>query len=209
MALSREQRRQMLAQEVHGVETEVDAIMLDAPAPAPPEPVAVPAQAPTADMAALVQMLAAALQGANQSTSDQIAQALRDNRKPIPENTDAEYHGRSHYHPAGKDAPRPSLTVETWCGAWDHDEQKASPKWRYEEGMLRDDEIETLNALPVGEHRVERNDGQVETVRVVDQRNAEGQVYRRVLAYPRHLFLKEHANQIPHLASVRRQVLVA
>ena len=216
MALNREQRRQMLAQELHGTETTVDQVdAVDVVAPPVAPPVAAPAapEPPAIDPGLIAQIVAATVAAVqSQSAGDvrgQIAQALRDNRKPMPENTDAEYHQRSHWHPPGTVAARPTLQIETWCGSWDHEQGKASPKWRYEDAMLRDDEIETLNALPAGEHLVERKDGKEILLRVVDLRNAMGDIYRRVLCYPKQQFLKEHANQLPDLRDVRRMVLTA
>lgn len=208
MGLNREQRRQLLAQEIDGTETTVESVdAVDTSSPsAVAAPVAVGVDAQT--IAQIVAATVAAMRQASiENVGDAVAQAIRDNRKPMPENTDAEYHGRSHVHPEGKDAPRPTLDVETWCGSWDHESGKASPKWRYDETSLRDDEIRTLNELPVGEYRMERLDGTPIVMRVVDVVNALGERHRRVICYPKQQFQKEHANQLPDLKAVRRQVV--
>lgn len=207
MRLNREQRRQMLAESVDGVETEVDNVdAVDTPK-ATETPVAAPAGVDPQMITQIVAATVAALQQSGVSTADAVAQAIRDNRKPIPENTDAEYHGISHWHPEGNAAPRPQLVRETWRGSWHHEDRKAHPREKFDPSQLRDDEIETINALVPGEYEVERRDGNPTRLYVIDQEDAHGQPFRRILAFPSMMFQKEHKNQVPDLKSIRRQVL--
>lgn len=212
MGLNREQRRALARQAIEGEDVDVqDVDSVDVTAPKDPGVPAVAAPiAAGIDPQTIAQIVAAtvaAMQQGSVQTADSIAQALRDNRQPIAENTDAEYHARSHWHPGGKDASRPALTLRTYRGAWDHEERKASPMFEYDASQLRDDEIETLNALAPGEYSVERKDGVMTKLYVVDQRDANGEPFRRILAFPRQLQQKEHRNQVPDLKSLRRQLM--
>lgn len=207
MRMNREQRRQMLAESVDGVETEVqDVDAIDTP-PSVPETIPVPAGVDAQMIAQIVAATVAAMQQANGQNGDALAQAIRDSRKPIPENTDAEYHGISHWHPTGNAAPRPELARETWRGSWHHEDRKAHPREKFDPAQMRDDEIETINALEPGEYPIERLDGAPTRLYVIDQADAHGQPFRRILAFPSMMFQKEHKNQVPDLKSIRRQVL--
>jgi len=207
MALNREQRRKMLEDSIDGKETDVQDVDTSDPVPAPI--VAAPVAGVDPQMIAqIVAATVAAMQQNGQSSADAIAQALRDNRKPIPENTDAEYHGRSHWHPEGNATPRPTLARETWRGSWHHEDRKAHPREKFEEALLRDDEIETLNALQPGEYPIERLDGAPTRLYVIDQQDAYGNDFRRIVAFPAMMFQKEHKNQVPDLKNIRRQLAV-
>lgn len=208
MRMNREQRKALMRQELEG--GDVDVQQVDS-VDVRPEPVAdSPSLVAGVDPNLIAQIAAAvavAMQQQGAQSADVIAQALRDNRKPIPENTDAEYHGRSHYHPEGKDTPRPELARETWRGSWNHEERKANPREKFDPSQLRDDEIETINALTPGDYEIERLDGVKTMFHVVDQDDAQGKPFRRILAFPAQMYQKEHKNAVPDLKSIRRQLL--
>ena len=208
MGLNREQRRKLLAQEIDGEDTEVTQVdVQDEPKAVAPEPVAVSAGVDPAMIAQIVAATVAAMQQSGTvNVADAVGQAIRDNRKPIPENTDAEYHARSHWHPAGKDAPRPALVRRTYRGKWDHEERKAVPTFEYEASQLRDDEIETINALTPGQYTVKRSDGVETVMHVVDQEDSMGHPFRRILAFPAQLSQKEYRNVAPTLEQIREQL---
>lgn len=209
MRMNREQRKALMRQELEGGDVDaqdVDTGELTAQeAPGPSLVAGVDPQV-IAQIAAAVAM---AMQQQGTQSADVLAQALRDNRKPIPENTDAEYHGQSHWHPEGKAKPRPELAIETWRGSWNHEDRKANPREKFDPSQLRDDEIETINALQPGEYPLERMDGVKTHLYVVDQRDAHDQPFRRILAFPAQMYQKEHKNQVPDLRSIRRQLLSA
>lgn len=209
MALNREQRRALMAQELGGDEIAVEQVdVVDAPVVAPV--VAPSAGLPPEQIAAIAQIVAATLAAMPQNggdVGDQIARALRDNRQPIPENTDKDYHGRSHYHPGGIDVPRPVLAVPTFLGLWDLDTGKPIPRYPIEEGMSTDAEIEALNKVQPGVYEIQRNDGSPVLARVVDVRDAMDNVRHRVIAFPPQQFEKEHRNSLPSIAAIAGQLV--
>lgn len=160
-----------------------------------------------ADLMAIVTAAVQAAGGGNGDIGSQITRALRDNRQPIPENTDAAYHRMSHNHPGGKDVPRPALTYPTFFGVWDAANGKAAAFAEIEDDQCRDGEIEALNALRPGLFNVERNDGGTVMVRVVDAKDAQENVIRRILAFPQQQFEKEHMNTLPTLEKLARQMV--
>ena len=209
MALNREQRRAMLAQELDGEETAVEQVdVVDAPVVAPVAPAPVAVMAPE-QIAAIAQIVAATLAAMpqNSDVGEQISRALRDNRQPIPENTDASYHARSHYHPGGIDVPRPMLAVPTFLGLWDLETGKAIPRYPIEEGLSTDAEIEALNKVQPGSYTIARNDGSEVLARVVDVKDAQDHVRHRVIAFPPQQFEKEHRNALPSIASIAAQMV--
>lgn len=208
MGLNREQRRKLLAQEIDGEDTEVTQVdVQDEPKAVAPEPVAVPVGVDPAMIAQIVAATVAAMQQSGTvNVADAVGQAIRDNRKPIPENTDAEYHARSHNHPAGNTQPRPVLARRTYRGKWEHNERRAVPTFEYEASQLRDDEIETINALTPGQYTVKRSDGVETVMHVVDQEDSMGHPFRRILAFPPQLSQKEHRNVAPTLEQIREHL---
>lgn len=223
MALTREQRRAMLAQELDGGEVEVDATAtVDAPPLAPhvppaplgagtaTEPPAVSGSAPlalTIEQLQAIVSAAVASAGGGGDVGAQISRALRDNRQPIPENTDAQYHGRSHYHPAGKEAPRPTLDHPLFLGIWDTTSGKAVARYPIDLAMSTDDEIVALNSIAPGTYQVKRNDGATTLARVVDIKDAMDTVIRRVIAFPLQQFEKEQRNTLPPLDVLASQLV--
>lgn len=214
MALNREQRRAMLAQELDG--EDVAVVDVDAVDPAP-EPVAAPVAPPQTltlsleqlqslmTTAATAAVQAAGVQGGGDIGS-QISQAIKENRDRIPEVTDADYHRRSHYHPAGKDAPRPVLIHPMYLGLWDEHE-KPVPRYPIEDSTSTDAEIDALNNVVPGEYTIERNDGSKVLARVVDVRDGMNNIRHRVIAFPPQQFEKEHRNGLPSLLRLAQQLV--
>ncbi len=214
MALNREQRRALLKQSIAGEDdVEVDQLEDDPPSKATSvTPAAAPTQAMTLSVEQLQAIVTAAVQAAGSAGGDvgaQISRALRDNRQPIPENTDAQYHRKSHYHPAGTDAPRAALDHDLFLGVWDMQSGKAVPKFPIDEKMSTDDEIVALNSIVPGTYEVQRNDGVKTLARVVDVKDGMDNVLRRVIAFPLQQFEKEHRNTLPPLVTLAQQLVEA
>lgn len=208
MALNREQRRALLASEIDGREIEasdVETVEPVAVVSAPDAPVVAPAEAPPAWLAPLLAAITQAQQG--QGIGDAIANALRENRTPMPENTPDQYPAMSVYHPGGKDVPRPSLDVPTFLGVWDADSGKALPKFPMEDTLMTDQEIRAINAIAPGSYLVERTDGQKVPVTVAVLLDALGAPRRRVLAFPQIQFDKENRNTLPRLETLATQLV--
>lgn len=211
MALNREQRRAMLAQELDG--GDVAVVDVDAVDPVPAtEPVVAPAITLTLEQlqslmttAATAAVQAAGAQGGG-DIGGQIAQAIKQNRDRIPEVTDADYHGRSHYHPDGKAVPRPVLAHPMYLGLWDEHE-KPVPRYPIEDSTSTDAEIEALNSVVPGEYTIERNDGSKVLARVVDVRDGMNNIRHRVIAFPPQQFEKEHRNGLPSLLRLAQQLV--
>ena len=162
------------------------------------------------DMAALVQMLAAAL---NQSGATQ-AQAIKDAlsnaasmaRTPIPENQVAP--GVSVYsHPEG-DAKRArtELDCPTFLGVYDEN-KKAAGAFEYHPDTLKEIERVKLNAVPEGHYWVERADEARGVCLVIVQRDDLGQPIRKLFAVPQGWLAKDSFAQMPNLKSFLAQLL--
>lgn len=199
--MTRDQRKAMLA----GDEGEAPMNSVD---PVVETPSAPPAGGVALTFEQLKELIALASQG-NASIGEQMAEALKSNRQPIPEKTLAEYHGISHYHPGGKDAPRPELRAEMWFAVWDQNEGKAKTTYPLDGRQMRDDEIEALNAMKPGVYQVSRNDGSVVQGRVIERVNAMGAVDRVLICFDPQVFDKEHKNSLPQLAHLAKQLVAA
>lgn len=163
--------------------------------PLPPSPaLAITAEQLTAIVTAAVQ---AAGMGGGSDVGAQITQALRDNRQPIPENTDADYHGRSHYNPEGKAGDRQPLAQDVFLGVWDQKTGQATGVFPVPESVCTNVEIDALNRLVPGVYTVTRNDGATVPAHVVDQKDDHDRVLRRVVAFPQVQFTKETFNTLP------------
>lgn len=211
-------RKAMLADEMN---PEADPRDI-APTPVPPsyETPAAPASAavpvaPAPDMAALVQILAAAL---NQNTTNQ-AQTLRDAmqdagnaaRTPIPETfKSGGYPEISVYsHPDGDLAhPRTALRCPMFLGVYDED-GKVIPAFEYIEGTTTERERVGLNRLTNGTYRVERNDGVEGLIRVHEKLDDLGAPIRLTVAVPFTWLQKEAFQQMPSLKRMLDQMLAA
>lgn len=205
MALNREQRRAMLASELTGEEVDVKHVDAVDPAPVIVPTAGAPAIAP--DMATLIQMLAAAIQSGNANIGTQMADAIRSNRQPIPENAPDQFPAQSIYHPAGKAEPIEPLKTEMFLGVWDNG--KATPTFPFEEAMLTDAERTALNSLKPGTGMVSLTDGSKVPARVVAVEDAMGTVQRMVIALPKVTYEKDHRNTIPGPVELARQLAVA
>lgn len=215
--LTPEQRKALIADQIDPEDEPRDI----APTPAPPsyatepvvEPVAAPSAAPP-DMAALVQMLAAALQqsGANtaQAIKDGLADATTMARTPIPEGTDATNPRKSVYaHPLGDSAhPRTVLRAPMFLGVYDED-GKVIPAFEYIEGTTTERERVGLNRLTSGSYRVERNDGVEGLVRVQEKLDDLGAPIRVTVAVPFTWLQQEAFQQMPSLVRMLDQMLAA
>lgn len=208
MALNREQRRALLKGELDGVDT--DATDVDT-YEAPPAPA--PAVAPVAPAVALSQeqfaALLAAIGGGGASSSGigaQIAEALKANRQPIPENPPDQYHAASIYHPDGKDAPLVPLKADMYLGTWDAEKGKAVPGFPIHSEMLTDAEREALNRVEPGARTVQMTDGTQVPIRVVAQEDAMGVLARMVFAFPPSTFSKDRRNMIPNYVALAAQL---
>lgn len=189
-----------------------------APTPAKQEyvvetpPAAVAPPAPSADMAALVQMLAAAMQQSGLSTAQAIKDGLADAttmaREPIPENKQDP--GKSVYsHPDGDlKRARTKLRCPMYLGVYDED-GKIIPAFEYLEGTTTERERVALNRLTEGAYQVERNDAEVGIVRVQEKVDGLGQPMRLVIAAPFTWLQKEGFAQMPSLIRMLDQMLTA
>lgn len=204
MALNREQRRALMRQELEGEDTIVTNTDPD------PTPVAAPIAAPqavTLTFEQLKELIALASQGGNAGIGDQIATAIQSNRQPKPETyLTGGYHEQSHYHPAGVDAPKPTLTYELFFGVWDATTGRAQTAYPIDGAQMRDDEIAAMNTITPGTHVVTRNDGTKVQCRVVPITNAMGETFRLVLAFDPLVFSKESKNSLPPLVALAQQL---
>jgi len=209
MALNREQRRAMMAQELEGDEREVAAVDAVDPVVTPPSPVV----SLTADQ--LQQIITSAVTAAVQATShgpqgdiaSAITDALRHNRTPIPENDASKYHGVSHYNPEGKDVPRPALPCEMWLGVWNEDTGRATPWRELEPDMLTNDEIRGLSQIEPGVYGLTKSDGRPTPVRVTDDKDAFGNLRRRVIAFTKEQLDREHKNELGTLVTFHQRLV--
>lgn len=215
MGLSKSQRR-ALAAEALGDDVG-DVMNVDEIDPVEPRasvaPVAAPAITLSPDQlqALVTSAVSAAVSavGASAPTGDfgkQIGDALRDNRQPIPENTDQDYHGRSEYNPEGKAVPRPTLPCEYWFAVWDAKERRASPVREIEPATITNEEIRELSQIAPGAYALEKSDGRPVAVNVVDQLDGFGALLRRHLAFPLEQFSKEHRNELGPLKTFHRRM---
>jgi hypothetical protein len=192
---TREQRRAILRDQIDGTDTDVEQV--DAVDPAPVAPVSLTFEQ-------LKELLS--LASGKDDIGGAIANALRDNRQPIPENTDAQYHGRSSFHPGGKDVPRPVLRADTYLAVWDSEHGKAIPWAQYEAPLLHDDEIVALNSLQPCVGTIMRLDGSPVGVRVVFQEDGSGGLHRVLVAFPKGTFDKDVRNMLPGAVSIASQL---
>lgn len=187
-----------------------------APTPVPPSyaPVAPAVVAPAvpADMSALIQMLAAALNQNGAQTAEAIKTALADAavmaREPIPENKVAP--GVSVYSkPAGdlKD-PRTKLRCPMFLGVYD-EEGRATAAFEIDEDTSTEPERVLLNTLTPGVVTVERNDGMTGACRVVQHTDDLGQPIRLVIAVPQTWLAKDQQHQMPALPKFLMQLTAA
>lgn len=215
MALNKEQRKAMLASEIDGEPVDVQNVDAVDPAPAtkPPAVISPESATPMAtispDMMALVQALAAAIQSGNANIGAQMADAIKANRQPIPENPPDQFPAHSIYHPGGKAEPFENLKTEMFLGIWDQTNGKAVPAYPYESKMLTDEERAALNRLEpkIGELRC--TDGTKIPARVVAQQDAMGNLHRIVIALPPTAYDKDHRNTIPGPVEISRQLTAA
>lgn len=202
--MTREQRKALMAgDEAEAPMDSADPITIPAP-PAAVEAPTTPGVALTFDQ--LKELIALASQG-NASVGAQMAEALKSSRQPKPENAIDEYHGMSHYHPGGKDEPRPVLRAEMWYAVWDQNEGKAKTTYPLDARQMRDDEIEALNKLSAGVYKVSRNDGSSVQCRVIERVNQSGETDRVLLAFDPQVFDKEHKNSLPPIAAMAAQMV--
>ena len=152
-------------------------------------------------------MLAAAIQSGNANIGTQMADAIRSNRQPIPENAPDQFPAQSIYHPAGKAEPIEPLKTEMFLGVWDNG--KATPTFPFEEAMLTDAERSALNSLQPGIGQITLTDGSKVPARVVAVEDAMGTVQRMVIALPKVTYEKDHRNAIPGAVELVRQLAVA
>lgn len=214
MALTREQRRAMLASELSGEAVDVQDVDTIEPTPATkPAAVIGPESATpvalTPDMAGLIQALAAAIQAGNSNIGAQMAEAIKANRAPIPENPPDQYPGVSVYHLGGKDAPFEDLHTDMFLGVWDQEQGKALPAFPYIPKLLTDQERAALNTLTSGVYTVAGTDGTKWPVRVVVNEDAQGTPMRLIVAFPQSAFDKDHRNTIPGPVSLASQLTAA
>lgn len=182
------------------------------PEPAPMAVAPVAPAAPQMDLAALVQMLAQAMQQSGLSTAQAIKEGLADAatmaREPIPENKQDP--GISVYsHPEGDlKRPRTKLRCPMYLGYYDED-GKIIPAFEYLEGTTTERERVAMNRLSQGTYTVTRNDEEVGLVRVHEQTDSLGQPVRLVIAPPFVWLQKETFAQMPSLVRMLDQMLTA
>lgn len=201
MGLNKSQRRALAAEALGDDLGEIDMDAVDQ-TPAPPTVTLTLEQ-----IQGMISAAVSAAAGQSAVSSDigtQIAEALRNNRQPIPENTDKDYHGISEYNPEGKAAPRPELPCPYWFAVWDAEEKRAYPVREMEPATLTNDEIRELAQIVPGKYTMKKSDGARVPVNVVDQVDGFGEILRRQIAFPRNQFDKEHRNQLPILLDFHR-----
>ncbi len=199
--MTKDQRRAMLG----GDDSEAPMDSVDV-APAAPAPVAPTIPALTFEQ--LKELFALAASG-NAGIGEQMAAALKQSRQPKPENAIDDYHGKSHFHPGGKDVPRPELRAEMWFAVWDANEGKAKTTYPLDGRQMRDDEIEALNRITPGIHNVSRNDGSTVQCRVIERVNHMGEIDRVLLSFDPQVFDRENKNSLPVLATLAAQLVSA
>jgi hypothetical protein len=202
--LSKEQRKALMA------DASDDAEPIDLPEPVKATPVVPVAAAAPTDMAALIQMLASAMNQNGQTQATAIKEALADAtamaRTPIPENQVAP--GVSVYgHPDGDVRhPRTKLKCPMFLSVYDEN-RKAVGAFEYHPDTLTEWERVHLNKLEPGSFWVERNDGTRAIALVVEQKDDLGQPIRMLLAVPQGWLAKDQFAQMPSLKSFLTQLL--
>lgn len=151
-----------------------------------------------------------ALGTGNANIGEQIADALKQNRQPIPENGIADFPNKSVYHPAGTLAePKPTLRAPHFLGVWDQDTGKAIPVFPVDDKMMRTDEIHAANAMVPGVYEIGRTDGSKIRARVVEIEDATGAIHRVVIALPLSAYDRDHRNTLPSMLSLAQQLTPA
>lgn len=172
------------------------------PAPLPvaePAPLVPPAVA-AMETAALIQMLAAALNqnGLAQATAikDALASATTMARTPIPENQVDP--GISVYSAPGGDQaqPRTELRCPMFLGVYDED-GKVIPAFEIFEDTCTEKERVLLNQVKPGTYRVTRNDEEEADWMVAEKIDGLGQPIRLVIAVPFTWLHKDQFQQMP------------
>lgn len=151
-----------------------------------------------------------ALGAGNLNVGEQIAQALKQNRQPIPENGIADFPNKSVYHPAGTLAePKPTLRAPHFLGVWDQESGKAIAAFPIDDKLMRTDEIHAANAMVPGSYEVTRSDGSKVRARVVEIEDATGAIHRVIIALPLSAYDRDHRNTLPSMLSLAQQLAPA
>ena len=178
-----------------------------APAVAPVAPAAVPA-----DMSALIQMLASALNQNGAQTAEAIKSALSEAavmaREPIPENKVST--GVSVYSaPLGDlKQPRTVLRCPMFLGVY-NEEGKSTAAFEIHEDTSTEVERVFLNQLEPGVVTITRNDDMTATCRIVQHTDDLGQPIRLVIAVPQTWLAKDQQAQMPSLKNLLTQLTAA
>jgi hypothetical protein len=196
MAIGHHMRRALEEQHKRAAE----APMTQTPTPEP-EPVETPAVA--RDMAAMVQLLAAALQ---QGTAAAIAEA----KPKIKSIEDSDYDRKSAFNPAGdRLRPRPGLKVPTFWGVLaDKDNEPPIPLYEIESAQTTYDEQILLNQLQAGRGDIGINDGTKQPYEIympVDR--VTKQPIKCVIGLPKALYEKQNRNALPPLKRLAAELV--
>lgn len=208
MGLTKEQRAAQMQDANDGAEP------IDLPVASPAPKAVTPAPAPT-DMAALVQMLAQALQSSGQQNADTIRDAMTSAsaaaRNPMHETyLSGGYPGKSVYaHPDGDLAhPRTALRCPMFMGVY-NEKGESVPAFEIFGDACTEAERVAYNALVPGVYDVERNDGVTAKWRVVQETDDLGQPIRMVVAAPMTWLKRDAQAQMPTQKSFLRQLTAA
>lgn len=156
----------------------------------------------TPEMAAMVQMMAAAMQQG-------MVGAINQTKPPVKE---VESEQRSVFNPAGNTEPRPVLLCDTYIGVMDEQNpaNPPTPAVHFDAAQCTNREIVALNALPEGRHTIEMYDGVNEPVQIYTHRDmSSGQPTRRTIAFRKQALGKDRRNLVPGPVRIAQQLVTA
>lgn len=184
-----------------------------APEPSPYAPLVpeVKAAAAPTDMAALVQMLAAALGQSGAATAQAITEAMGQQahmaRNPIAETyLTGGYPGKSVFsHPDGDlVTPRTELKCPIYMGVY-NDEGKVIPVREIDGKQCTEAERVYMNQIAPGRYEVQRNDGQSAFWRVVESRDDLGELMKITIAVPQQWMARDQFHAMPPMVEKHRR----
>lgn len=206
-----------LAEEINGEEIDVteDEANEANTMVAPPVPVTPPAPSPVvnmtvADIQGIVKAAVEAAQSGNQQIASIVTQGIAQARKPIPEQTDADYHRISAFNPLGdRDHPRPGLKCEVYIGTREPKSNTVQRSY----GFLADDltvyEQIALNTLEPMKQTIKLLDDSPLAIEIVGTRDEiTGALTRMVIMVPLQVIQKgsQSKNLMPGICNLVAQL---
>lgn len=207
----------MVADEINGVDPDADPPkdLSPPPAVAPVAPSA-PAVAPQvlsvtlADIQAIVKTAVEASQAGTANLADVVTKGIAQARKPIPEQTDADYPRISVLNPLGeRDHPRPGLKCEVFIGTREPKSQTVQRSYGFLADDLTANEQIALNTLEPTSATIRLLDDSPIKVEVVGKRDElTNEISRLVIMVPLALIQKgsQNKNNLPGICNLVAQL---